>query len=70
MTCGRSEINSGTPVSSTNKTDWNIVVSGDKHHNPNPFIEELLSCIMARMIYIEWKYDDVALFQGLILIVK
>jgi hypothetical protein len=48
-------------VSSTNKTDWNIVESGDKHHNSNPFIEELLSCIIARTIYIEWKYDDVAL---------
>jgi hypothetical protein len=32
---------SGTPVSSTNKTDrheitWNIVESGVKHHNRNP----------------------------------
>jgi hypothetical protein len=42
--CHRLVVFSGTPVSSTNKTDtqysWNIVESGIKHHNPNPIMTD------------------------------
>jgi hypothetical protein len=38
MTCDRSVVSPGTPLSSTNRTDyqhnWNIVESGVKHHEP------------------------------------
>ena len=33
VTSGRSMISPGTPVYSTNKTNWNIVESGVKHFN-------------------------------------
>jgi hypothetical protein len=43
MTCDRSVVFLGDPVSSTNKTDqprysWNMMESGVKHYNPNTHI--------------------------------
>jgi hypothetical protein len=60
VTCNRSGVSLGTPVSSTKKNwptryNWNIVVSGIKHHKPNPQPLIYISIVVADPIIMKGR---------------